>query len=220
MSGTVLDRVLGVFLVPVAAPEAPALDVRPHTAAVTAVAVLGGPPGAAVAVGLVLARRSRSGCVLVCRWSGIDEEPSVPGLAVPAARALAGRLHARGVAVAARGRAVTLALPAEPAAASAALQRAMAPAADVPVVLALDGARPTELDPVLATLDRLLVCPRRDAPAGLERLAVADAARVGRATGVLRIAAGGGLRVAAATGLVLTAGARSAVQAALDGHEA
>jgi hypothetical protein len=73
------------------------------------------------------------------------------------------------------------------------------------------------LDGLLAAQDRLIVVPAPDAADGLERLAVEEAARLGRATGILRLSAAPG-RGAIVGGLLIAPGLRAAAEAALDGH--
>jgi hypothetical protein len=138
------------------------------------------------------------------------------GFALPPARRLAERLAARGLAAAPRGRLVVVTLPSEPAVARAAAERTQAASGDAPFVLVVAGPRPPELDPLLAAADRLVVVPPPGAPDGLEPLALAAAARVGRSTGVLRLPSiTPTTRLLAATGLVLPPALRHLATAAL-----
>jgi hypothetical protein len=212
-----------LFLTPASAREAPVVRVA-ERAAPRALAVVCAPPAAALAgaaVALAALARGDAGVAVVCRWTGgHDEALRGSGLATGAARRLAARLAGRDLAAAPRGRLVTVSLPADPGAAVAAAARTSAAAGDAPVVVVVAGARPTGLDPLLAGQERVIVVPDAAAPDGLEALAVADAARVGRATGVLRLGAATPARAAAIGGWVLPPALRVAVGAALDGHGA
>ena len=174
---------------------------------------------AGASVGLAAARAAGAPCALVCRWTGIEEQPGSSSLAVPAARRLCGRLTTRGLAAAARGRLVTVVLPASDTLARAAAERAMA-AADVPTVLVIAGPRSAAFDPLLADLDRLVVVPPRDAPSGLAPLALDAAALLGRSTSVLHLppATAAAQRLTIASGLALSPALRTAAHAALEGH--
>jgi hypothetical protein len=221
----VLARLRDHFLAPSAVgARAPAVQVAERAAPAT-IGVLCGPGVAAVAgtaLGLAAAARAGAPCAVVCRWTGEDAAAGTPpaggGPALPAARRLAARLRARGLAAAARGRVVSVVLEGEAVTARAAAERAAAAAGDAPVVVLLAGPRPPVLDPLLAAQDRLVVVPAPDAPAGLEALAIAEAARLGRATGVLRLPAAAGGRAVVACGLLLGPALRAAAHAALDGH--
>jgi hypothetical protein len=115
---------------------------------------------------------------------------------------------------------VTVALPASDIEARAATERALAAAGDLPLVLAIAGARSPAFDPLLATFDRLIVVPPSSGPVGLERLAIDAAARLGRGAAVLRLpVAGAGGRLLAATGLPLSRAWRKAATAALRGED-
>jgi hypothetical protein len=214
----VLTQLRDLFIAP--SEPAPAVQVAERAAPAT-IAVLCAPSAAATAgvgVALVAARRAGAACAVVCRWSGSNAAAGpAESLAVPAARRLASRLSSRGLDARARGRLVTVTLPAEAVAARAAAERAAAAAGDTPVVVVLAGPRTPEFDPLLAAQDRLVVVPPPDAAEGLEALALAEAARLGRATGVLRLPAGGSAR-ALAGGLLLAPALRAAAEAALDGH--
>jgi len=192
----------------------------PATLGVLASPAQAGAAGAAL--GLAAAAAARTPCALVCRWTGAepDDEPS-SALAVRAARRLAGRLSARGLAAASRGRLVTVDLPASASLARAAVERATAAAGDVPTVLVIAGPRSSAFDPLLADLDRLVVVPPPDAPPGLEHLAIDAAARLGRATSLLRVPSSAAThRVTIASGLLLSPSLRSAAETALRGEHA
>jgi hypothetical protein len=138
------------------------------------------------------------------------------GFALRPARRLAERLAARGLEAVARGRLVVVALPIEPDAARAEAERAQAASGEAPFVLVVGGPRPPGFDAPLAAADRLVVVPPPGAPAGLESLAVAAAARAARATGVLRLPpTTPTTRLLAATGLVLPPCLRRLATAAL-----
>jgi hypothetical protein len=98
--------------------------------------------------------------------------------------------------------------------------RAAASAGDVPAVLVLAGARPAAFDEQLGLHDRVLVLPPAGAAEGLTDLAVLDAARVARATGVLGAPVSAQARALVAGGLVLPPSVRAAVGAAVRGHGA
>jgi hypothetical protein len=116
---------------------------------------------------------------------------------------------------------VTVALPASDIEARAATERALATAGDLPLVLTIAGARSPAFDPLLATLDRLIVVPPPGAPVGLERLAIDAAVRLGRGTAVLRRPSTGAItgRLLVATGLPLSPAWRQTAAAALRGDD-
>jgi hypothetical protein len=220
MSGALLERVVGLFLAPPAARALAvplAVDEAPTAVALLCSAEAAAP--AATALGLAAARRSRARCALICRWSGTEKAAVVAGPARPAARRLSRRLSGRELVAMARGRVVTVTLPADPIEAKVACERAAGAAPDVPLVLVLCGPRPPELDGVLAALDRVIVCLDSAATDGLEEIALVDASRVGRATGVLRAAQGLDARLAVTSGWLLSAGLRRTAEAALDGRD-
>jgi hypothetical protein len=202
MSAVVLARLRELFLAPADA-QAPATQVAERAVPAT-FAVLASGTEAAVAgaaLGLAAARARRAPCAVVCVWS------AAPGLST------------RGLEAAARGRLVTVALPVAGAEARAAAERALAAAGEAPVTLVVAGPRPAALDGLLAAVDRVVVVPAPDAPAGLEDLAVDAAARLGRSTAVLRLPAAGSAlgRALAAAGLLLVGALRAAVAETLDG---
>jgi hypothetical protein len=240
VSELVLTRLRDVFLAPGAeAPArqvaeravpatlgmlAPAQQVAERVVPATLAVLATGPRDAAVAgaaLALAAARAHRSRCAVVCRWDGAAAATPRAGTAVVSARRLAERLAGRGLAAAANGRLVTVALPAAGGEARAATERTLAASGDVPVVLVVSGPRPPALDPLLATLDRLVVVPAADAPPGLERLALDAAARLGRGVSVLRVPDGATTtgRLLAATGLPLSPRLCAAATAALAGGD-
>ncbi|WP_196809136.1 hypothetical protein [Conexibacter woesei] len=109
-----------------------------------------------------------------------------------------------------------VALPGEPGAGRAAAERAQAASGEAPFVLVVAGPRPQDFDPLLAAADRLVVVPPPGAAEGLEVLALAAAARLGRSAGVLRLpATTPTTRLLAATGFVLSPALRRLATAAL-----
>ncbi|WCB92919.1 hypothetical protein DSM104299_01619 [Baekduia alba] len=218
MSAVVLARLRDLFVAPTA--DLPATQVAeravPSTLAVLAAGADGAVAGSALALAAAAALRAR--CAVVCVWSGATTPPR-PGLASAATRRTADRLGARGLVVAARGRLVTVALPAADGEARAAAERALAAAGDAPVVIVIAGARPPALDPLLAAVDRIVIVPPPDAPSGLEALAVDAAAHLGRSTAILRLPRTGTTanHLLAGTGLVLGPSLRAAATSALEG---
>jgi hypothetical protein len=225
VSTIVLERLRDLFLTGEAAPAArPARRVAERTLPATLGVLVSVDDASAVgaALGLAVAAAHRAPCAVVCRWTGAEPaELPRSGLACGAARRLAQRLAARGLAAGACGRVVTVALPVSEIEARAATERTLAVAGDLPLVLAIAGARSPAFDPLLANLDRLIVVPSSGAPAGLESLAIDAAARLGRGAAVLRLPSTGAVtgRLLATTGLPLSAVWRAAAAAALRGHD-
>jgi hypothetical protein len=221
MSTMVLERLRDLFLTGDAAATAPSacrVSERIVPATLGVLVAPGDAPVAGAALGLAVAAAHRAPCAVVCRWTGAEvAEPPRSGIAGGAARTLAQRLAARGLAVGACGRVVTVALPAADIEARATAERALAAAGDIPLVLTVGGARPLAFDPLLAGLDRLIVVPPSGAPAGLERLAIDDAARLGRSVGLLRLPATGAVagRLLVGVGLPLSPTWRRAAAMAL-----
>jgi hypothetical protein len=225
VSAIVLRRLRDLFLLGDAAPTArPVRQVAERTLPAT-LGVLVSPGDASAvgaALGLAAAAARRVPCAVVCRWTGAESvEPPRSGLAGGAARKLAQRLGARGLAAGACGRVVTVALPASDTEARAATERALAAAGDIPFILVIAGARSPAFDPLLAGLDRLIVVPPSDAAEGLERLAIDTAARLGRGAGLLRPPTTGAAtgRLLAATGLPVSPAWRKVAAAALRGDD-
>jgi hypothetical protein len=216
MTAHVSSRLRDLFLVP--AEPAPALRVAeravPATVGVLAAPREGGVAAAALALALMAARRER--CAVVCRWEPREVAPRA-GAAAPAARRLAERLARRGTQAAARGRLVAVALPAAPDAARAEAERVLAAVEETPVVLLMAGPRPEALDPLLATLDRLVVVTPSDAPPGLEGLALDEAAALGRSVARLDLPDTALGSLVAAVGRPLSPALRAAATAALGG---
>jgi hypothetical protein len=185
----VLERAAGYFLAPAQAERTEAATLPP-----AARAVVLGTADAAVPLAAALALSLRAGTpALVAVWGAEDERAGTPApvagwgaddervrRAATGRRAarLAARLSAHGLSARARGRLAWLALPAEPEAAAAAVRSASA-IVEGPLVSALAGARPAELDALVAEHDLAIVAAdpaSRLARAALSRLAEAGVA--------------------------------------------
>jgi hypothetical protein len=225
VSTVVLERLRDLFLIGDAAAVAPPVRRVVERDMPATLGVLVSPddaPAAGTALALTMAAAHRAPCAIVCRWTGAEAiEPPRSGLAGAAARRLAERLAARGLAAGACGRVVTVALGTSDIEARAGTERALAAAGELPLVLAVAGARSPAFDPLLAMLDRLIVVPPPEAPLGLERLAIDAATRLGRGAAVLRRPSTGALagRLVVATGLPLSPAWRQATTAALRGGD-
>jgi hypothetical protein len=140
-------------------------------------------PAVAVAVGVVVARRSPA--ALVCVHAP-GQDPLAPTLRAPAragAARLAASLRARGLAAEARGRVAVVDLAREEDVAGAAA-RALAAAGALPSVLAV-AARDPDLDVLLAAQDAIVVALPPSADPTLAELAESSAARLApRATSI------------------------------------
>jgi hypothetical protein len=149
MSG-VLERAAGFFLAPAATPRPEAATLRPAVRAV----VLGTAADAApLAAALALSLHAPAA---VAVWEPGARDELARAAASRAASRLAARLSAHDLAATARGRLAWLALPAEPAAAVAAVRRASA-IVEGPLVTALTGARPPALEDLVAEHDLAIV---------------------------------------------------------------
>jgi len=159
-----LARAAGFFVAPAAPVAAPPAAALPTAARAVVVGRVGevGPLGAAVALWLRAADRGPAALVAVWRCAH-GSPPAARGAAMPSAARLAARLARRGLPVTARGRLAWLALPAEPSEAAAAVHRAAA-MVDGPLVTALGGARPAELDALVAGHDVAVVAAEPDTP--------------------------------------------------------
>lgn len=165
MSGA-LERAAEFFLAPAAAPSAEPVALPPAVRAI----VLGSPPDAApLAAALALAFRAaeRAPAAAVASWGGVELRPTA---AARAAARLAERLSTDGPAAVPRGRLAWLALPADAAEAAAAVRRASA-LVDGPLVTALAGTRPAELEELVAEHDLAVVAA--DPETALARAALA-----------------------------------------------
>jgi hypothetical protein len=141
-------------------------------------------PAIAVAVGVVVARRSPA--ALVCVHAAGDELPA-PALRAPpraAATRLAGSLRARGLVADVRGRVAVVQVAREAEHATGAAARALAAAGALPTVLAT-AARDPDLDVLLGAQDAILVALPPSADPTLAELAASGAARLApRATSI------------------------------------
>lgn len=167
MSG-VLDRAAGFFVAPAA--QSPADETAPAAAAR---AVVLGRAADAVPLAAAIARSPRPGG-LVAIWP--SDDPPRRAVATRAAARLAARLAARELRAVARGRLAWLAVPPDPAGAVVSVRRASA-LVDGPLVTALCGPRPPELDGLVAEHDLAVVAAPPDTP--LARAAVAQLAAAG-----------------------------------------
>lgn len=165
MSG-ILERAAEFFLAPAAAPAADTATLPP---AVRAVVLGSGSDAGPLAAAAALSFRAgaRAPAAVVATWPG---EAMRPSAATRAAALLARRLTTHDRPAVARGRLAWLALPEEPAAAAAAVRRASA-LVDGPLVTALGGARPPELESLVAEHDLAIVAAAPDT--ALARAAVA-----------------------------------------------
>jgi hypothetical protein len=162
----VLERAAEFFLAP-AERFRDAVVVPPAVRAV----VLAAPadaPSLAAALALSLRAAERSPAAAVADWGG-DRELRPTAAARSAAR-LATRLTAHDLVATPRGRLAWIALPAEPAAAAEAVRRASA-IVDGPLVTAVGGARPPELEQLVVEHDLAVVAADPHSP--LARAAVA-----------------------------------------------
>jgi hypothetical protein len=171
-----LQRAAGFFLAPPAAAERPEAATLPQAARAV---VLGQAADAtALAAALALSLRAAAGAptALVAVWA--PEAGAERAAATRAASRLAARLTAHELPATARGRLAWHALASEPAAAAAAVRRASA-IVEGPLVTALTGARPAELEELVVEHDLAIVVADPGSPlarAALARLAVAGTA--------------------------------------------
>jgi hypothetical protein len=173
---------------------------------------------AGVAVAVLLARRVRAACGLACIWTAPEphRHPEARAPASRGARRLAATLEGRGLAARACGRAVAVALEADPAAALAGAGRASAAARAAPTVLVLGGPRPAAFDALLAEQDQLLVLSRPGAEAAVGALALAGLPAAGPPRSVCTVGLGPAARALAATGLAVPAPLRGAFDIAAE----
>jgi hypothetical protein len=171
----VLERAASVFL----APPAPRAEIVALPPAVRAV-VLGAPADAAplaAAVALSLRAAARAPAALVAVWEPeAGDEGGRRYAATRAASRLAARLSADDLPATARGRLAWLALEADPALAAVEVRRASA-IVEGPLVTALAGARPPELDDLVSEHDIAVVAADPESP--LARAALAALAGSG-----------------------------------------
>jgi hypothetical protein len=165
----VLERLAGFFLAPGERPEEP-VALPPAVRVVVLGTPADTPPvGAALALSLRAADRAPA-AVVACWRSGEELRRTA---ATRAAARLAARLTAHELPTTPRGRLGWLALPPGPAAAAEALRRASA-LVEGPLVTALAGVRPPELEALVAEHDLAVVAAHPDsalARAALARLA-------------------------------------------------
>jgi hypothetical protein len=168
----VLHRAAGFFLAPAPAERAETAALPPAARAV----VLGAAEAAIpLAAALALSLPAGGAPALVAVWGAADERSRRDAASRRAVR-LAARLSAHGLQARARGRLAWLALPAEPATAAAAVRRASA-IVEGPLVSALAGARPAELEALIAEHDLAIVTAEPGSP--LARAALAGLAGAG-----------------------------------------
>jgi hypothetical protein len=180
-------------------------------------AVLARPREAAAAVpalALALARRQRAACAVACGWR-LDRRPAPHLPANAAARRLALRLDARGLAAEASGRLVRVRLPDDPAAAAAAAERAAA-TGSAPVVVGLAGPRQPALDRLLRVQDVVVVVHGADADGGLAEAVEASLADLPVPVVGCRAPSTGPTHALAAAGLAVPPSLRQALLPALE----
>jgi hypothetical protein len=170
-------------------------------------------PAVAIAVGVVVARRSPA--ALVCMHVPGDELPA-PALRAPpraAAARLAGSLRARGLVAHVRGRVAVAELAREADLAAGAAARALAAAGALPTVLAI-AARDPDLDLLLAAQDAILVALPPSADPTLAELAASGAARLAPRATSITLNLDPASRALALAGLRAPAAVRTAVEGA------
>jgi hypothetical protein len=170
-------------------------------------------PAVAVAVGVVVARRSPA--ALVCLYAPGDAVPG-PTLRAPpraAATRLAASLRARGLAADARGRVAMVELAEEQDAAGAAAH-ALAAAGALATVLAI-AVRDPDLDVLLAAQDAILVALPSSADPTLAELAASGAARLAPRATSMALNLDPASRTLALAGLHAPAAVRAAVQGSI-----
>jgi hypothetical protein len=171
-AGGVLARAAGLFVAPAADEVGEAVALPPAVRAV----VLGSrgdvlPLAAALALSSRAANRAP--VAVVASWAGTSGEEVRASAATRGAARLATRLAAHGHEAIARGRLVRLVLPPDAAGAATAVRRASS-IVDGPLVTALGGARPAELEELVAEHDLAVVAADPGSPlarAALARLA-------------------------------------------------
>jgi hypothetical protein len=171
-------------------------------------------PAVAIAVGVVVARRSPA--ALVCMHVPGDELPA-PALRAPpraAATRLAGSLRARGLVADVRGRVAVVELAREADHAAGAAARALAAAGALPTVLAV-AARDPALDVLFAAQDAILVALPPSADPTLAELAASGAARLAPRATSITLNLDPASRALALAGVRAPAAVRTAVEGAL-----
>jgi hypothetical protein len=170
-------------------------------------------PAVAVAVGVVVARRSPAALVCVHAPGHELHAPALRAPARAAAARLAGSLRARGLAADARGRVAIVDLVREEDAAGAAA-RALAAAGALPTVLAV-AARDPDLDVLLAAQDAILVALPPSADPTLAELAASGAARLASRSTSIALNLDPASRALALAGMRAPAAVRAAVEGVL-----
>ena len=148
-----LERAADFFIAPPVERTPVRAAAIPAAARVVVVGAAAEVVAAAAAVALALRERDGSPTALVAAWRG---DPPAAGLATRAAARLLARVGADDCPTHARGRLAWLSLPDDPVAAAGAVRRASALVAG-PFVTALAGARPPELETLVAEHDLAVV---------------------------------------------------------------
>ena len=168
MSG-VLARAAGLFVAPAAPEVVEAVTLPPSVRAIVV-----GPAADVVPLAAALALSSRAAghapVAAVASWTGSTAEAVRASAATRSAGRVASRLVAHELTAVARGRLVRLTLPRDPAGAAAAVRRASS-IVEGPLVTALGGARPAEIEALLAEHDLAVVAA--EPQSALARTAVA-----------------------------------------------
>jgi hypothetical protein len=152
-----LERAAELFLVPASDKASPTGVIVPAAARAVVVGTPQDAPPLAAALALTLRAADHAPAALVAVWRPAEDgERVMRGAATPGAARLATRLGRRDLAAAARGRLAWLSLPVEPATAETAVRRAAA-TVDGPVVTALSGPRPPELEPLIDEHDLVVI---------------------------------------------------------------
>lgn len=201
----------------------------PSPSAAEAVAVLAPAAlldGAAHAVAAAAAGRGSWRGALICRWCAAGSPLPEPRHGARPVRAVQ-RLRRAGLdAVSWHGH-VVVALPSLAASCLDAIEQACERTDAGPLIVAVGGPRPAELDPVIAAADAVIVACLPAADRRIAELALTRAASAGRRGGILALPAAGGLGAALAHGrarraaaALLAAPAASCVVAGASGEAA
>jgi len=169
---------------------------------------------AAVAIGVVIARRHPA--ALVCVHAPGDE-PHAPALRAPARAAaarLAASLRARELSADARGKVALVELATAGSQPSVAAARAVAAAGTLPIVLAV-AARDPDLDPLLGTQDAIVVALPPSTEPALAELATTSACALTANAASMTLALDPASRTLALGGLRAPAAVRAVVDALL-----
>jgi hypothetical protein len=167
------ERAAAFFLAPARPSPSPRTATVPAQTRAVVLGASGDAMPVAAALALTLRAAERSPTALVAVWEGDghhtrghEESPADPiprGIATRAASRLAARLALREVPAVARGRLAWLRLPDAPELAAAALRRTAA-VVDAPVVTALAGPRPAELEPLVDEHDLVVIAAEPGGP--------------------------------------------------------